>query len=94
MDRIKLLLLFFVAQGAHVVASLWMLVGIIVGSKRTWRILVAYDRLGNAATGGSDRETISSRAHRGATEGRRGWCILCRALDWLHKDHCRLSDGT
>ena len=94
MDRLKLLLLFFVAQGAHVIASLWMLVGICTGSPRTWRILLAYDRLGNAATGGSDRETISSRAWRGANEGRRGWCLLCRVLDWLQKDHCRLSDGS
>lgn len=91
--RLFLLFIFFVCQLAHIVASLWMLVGITVGSARAWRIAVAYDRTMNAATGGSDRETISSRAYRGSNEGVRRWCVLCRFLDLLQKDHCRLSEG-
>ena len=39
---------------------------------RTWilEILIAIDRLGNALSRGSADETISSRAHRAAMEGR------------------------
>lgn len=93
MSRWVLLILWFVAQLAHIVASLRMVGYIVVGSDRGWRILRAYDRLGNAATGGEDAETISSRANRGRAAGSRGWCILCGILDWLDKDHCRKSDG-
>lgn len=93
MSRWALLALWFVAQAAHIVASLRMAGFIIVGSDRGKRILLAYDRLGNAATGGEDGETISSRANRGRVEGVRGWCILCRVLDWFDKDHCQKSAG-
>jgi hypothetical protein len=94
MTKIKLLLLWFVTQVAHLIVAIWLLVAIAVGSNRTWPILRGYDRVFNAATGGSDRETVSSRAYRGTNEGRRGWCLLCRVLDWIQKDHCRLSDGS
>lgn len=93
MRRLTLLGLFVICQVAHVVASLWMLVAILVGSPRAWRIIVAYDRVGNAATGGADTETISSRADRGRGEGRRTWCLLCRLLDKLDTDHCKRSAG-
>lgn len=93
MRRLTLIGLFMVCQVAHVAASLWMLVAILVGSPRAWRIIVAYDRVGNAATGGADTETISSRANRGRDEGRRPWCILCRMLDKLDADHCKRSAG-
>ena len=94
MSRWSLLALWFVAQVAHVVASLRMAGFIVAGSKRGLRILLAYDRLGNVATGGEDEETISSRANRGRLAGIRGWCILCRILDWFDKDHCAKSAGT
>ncbi len=71
MRRLSLLGLFVVCQAAHLMASAWMLAEITVGSARAWRIIVAYDRVGNAATGGADTETISSRANRGRAEGRR-----------------------
>lgn len=86
--------LWIVAQFSNVIASVRMLGYILVGSERGKRILLAYDRLGNAALGGDDRETISSRANRGRKEGARGWCLLCRLLDWLDKDHCEKSAGT
>lgn len=91
---IVLLLLFVLVQISHLVASVWALCCIAVGSDRAWRIIVAEDRKLNAATGGSDRETISSRAWRGSVEGRRGWCLLCRLLDIVQKDHCKRSAGT
>lgn len=93
MQRLGLLGIWLLCQLAHAVASIWMLVAIIIGSPRAWRIAIAYDRLGNAVTGGLDTETISSRANRGTKEGVKGWCILCRLLDWIQKDHCKYADG-
>lgn len=93
MRCLTLLILFVACQAAHLIASLWMLAAIIAGSPRAWRIIVAYDRVGNATTGGADTETISSRANRGRGEGRRTWCLLCRLLDRLDPDHCKRSAG-
>lgn len=95
MSRWALVALWFVAQLAHVVASLRMVGCIATGnSEQGKRILLAYDRLGNAGTNGKDGETISSRANRGRIEGARGWCILCRILDRFDKDHCQKSAGS
>lgn len=91
--RLGLLGIWFLCQVAHTVASFWMLVSILVGSPRAWRIAIAYDRLGNAVTGGQDTETISSRANRARSEKARWGCILCRLLDRVEKDHCKNSDG-
>ena len=55
------------------------------------RIAVAIDQLFNALSNGSEDETISSRAYKAALKGKRWGCVLCRFLDWLHKDHCRNS---
>lgn len=93
MGRLALLGIWFLCNFAHIVTSLWMLISIIVGSKRAWRIAVAYDRVGNAATGGKDTETISSRANRARSEKRRWGCVLCRVLDRVEKDHCKNADG-
>ena len=43
---------------------------------------------------GVNTETLSSRANRARSEGRRWGCILCRWLDWLDPHHCRDSAGT
>jgi len=66
-----------------------------VGSNpdKAFDIAEALDRAGNAATNGSQTETISSRANRARSEGRRWGCILCGLLDWIKKDHCRDSAG-
>ena len=82
-----------ICQFAHLIASLWMLVAAISGSDRYWRIAKGYDRVGNAATGGQDTETVSSRANRARSEKRRWGCLLCRVLDWIEKDHCKKSAG-
>jgi hypothetical protein len=88
-----MLAILLVCQFAHVVASLWALVAICTGSDRAWRIFKGYDRVGNAATGGLDTETVSSRANRARAENRRWGCVLCRVLDWIEKDHCSKSAG-
>lgn len=71
-----------------VIALVWMLLAIVVGSTRAWVLAIAHDQLANAATGGSVDETISSRAHRARKVGRRWGCVLCKVLDALDPDHC------
>lgn len=80
--------IFLTCQIAHVVASLWMLGAALVGSARAWNIIVGYDHLGNAMTGGKPNEPISTRANRARKEGRRWACILCRLLDRVDPGHC------
>lgn len=92
-QRVILLALWLLCQVAHVVAATWMLCAVLAGSPRAWRLAVSYDQLANAATGGDPDETISSRANRGRSEGRRTWCLLCRLLDKLDPDHCKRSAG-
>jgi hypothetical protein len=93
----RALLLIFLLVGVFgaLLATLWMLLCMLFApySSRPWHIALAFDQLANATTGGSEDETISSRAGRLRKEGR-GWaCVLCRVLDWLQKDHCVNSIG-
>jgi len=93
----RLLLLIFLIAGlvGSVAAALWLAFALAFSpcGNRASRIVIAYDQLVNAATGGSEDETISSRAARLRKEGR-GWaCVLCRILDGLDKDHCNKSAG-
>jgi len=91
--RLALLGIFLLCQLGHIVASVWMLIAILSKSPRAWTIALAYDRVGNAATGGSDKELITERAARGTKEGNRGWCLLCRLLDKVDPNHCEKSAG-
>lgn len=84
--------IFLACQIAHLVATFWMLGAALVGSKRAWNIIVGYDHLGNATTGGKPSELISTRANRARKEGRRWGCILCRLLDAIDPGHCERSD--
>jgi hypothetical protein len=88
-----LIALWMLCQIAHVVASLWMLAASIISphGKRAWTLAIAYDQLANAAFGGNEDETISSRAGRARRKGRRWACLLCRLLDALDQDHCERS---
>lgn len=92
--RALLLLLWLACQLAAVVASLWMLAAIVAGSPRAWRIALGYDHLGNAVTGGDQRESISSRANRARSLGLPWGCLLCRLLDRIERDHCASSAGS
>jgi DNA polymerase III delta prime subunit len=89
-----LLLLWPVCVAASALSSALMLRAIIFNHDRAWRQAISYDQLANAATGGSEDETISSRANRAESNGRRWGCVLCRLLDKVEKDHCRKSAGT
>ena len=60
----------------------------------TWgkAVAVALDQLVNALLGGWPDETLSSRAWRWETDGKRAWPrkIIDRVFFW-EKDHCRES---
>lgn len=63
----------------------------IIGSNRAWPVAVANDQALNAAlvgVAGSEDETVSSRAGRAASKGKRWGCILCRLLDKIDPGHC------
>ena len=92
MHRLAVLLVLWLAcQLAHLVASIWMLCAIFSGSKRAWTLAVSYDQLANAAFGGDEDETISSRSGKARREGRRWGCVLCKLLDRLDAGHCEKS---
>lgn len=82
------IVIFLGCQVTHVIASVWMLLAALAGSKRAWTIILGYDQLGNSATGGEPGELISTRANRERKEGRRWACVLCRLLDRIDPGHC------
>jgi len=51
-------------------------------------ILVSFDQLGNALTGGDPDETLSSRIAKKSRAGSRPAYALCRMLHWFDKNHC------
>lgn len=91
MSRLVLLGLWLVCVLASAVAAIWMLTAVLFGSKRAWRLAVAHDQLANAAFGGNEDETISSRAGKAARAGERWGCVLCKWLDRLDPGHCERS---
>lgn len=86
-----MLAIWILCQVAALVSSVWMLLAALAGSDRAWRLAIGYDQLANAAFGGSEDETISSRAGKAQQSGKRWACVLCRLLDRLDPDHCRKS---
>ncbi len=94
----RILLLVFLVAGilGAILAAIWLQVCILFMpfGTRPMHIAIGFDQLVNAATGGSEDETISSRAGRLRKQGR-GWaCVLCWVLDKLKKNHCENSIGT
>jgi hypothetical protein len=92
--RLSMLAIWLLCQIAAVVASIWMLIAIISGSRRAWTLAVAHDQLANTAFGGHEDETLSSRAGKAAREGKQWACVLCRLLDRLDPNHCEKSIET
>lgn len=70
-----------------------MLYMIFRNPEKAWTDAIAADQSMNAATGGNEDETISSRAQRARSNGRRWGCILCVILDSIQEDHCNKSKG-
>jgi hypothetical protein len=76
---------------ADVASSVWLVLAALGDSPRFWKIAVAKDQALNAALGGDEDLTISTRAALGARQGKRHWCLLCKLLDRVEKDHCENS---
>lgn len=93
MIRLRLLLIWLLCLLASSYAAIRMLYAIAVNPPRAWVMAIAHDQLANAAANGDPDETISSRADRARSEGRRWGCRLCRVLDWVDKNHCSNSAG-
>lgn len=76
--KIRFLLLFFwvIIGILYPIVWIYSLVCIAFNTKRAISIAVAFDRLGNAALGQGDRETISSWSGR-----KNGWQEEC--INWL-----------
>lgn len=87
--RLMLLCLCLAGLVAVLIALLWGFVAALAGSERARRVAVGADQMLNAALGGSEDETISSRAGKGAARGIWHWCLLCRLLDWIDPRHCQ-----
>lgn len=88
------LFLWFAAAVAAIVSMGLSLLYLFFGSPRFWRVIVAQDQALNAANGGSEDETISSRAGRAARRGDRWGCVLCKLLDRLDNGHCEKHIGS
>lgn len=78
---------------ADICSTAYMCIGVISHSNRWWRVAIAKDQSFNAATGGSEDETLSSRAARAEARGDRWGCVLCKFLGYIDKDHCKKSLG-
>ncbi|WP_054285752.1 hypothetical protein [Gulbenkiania mobilis] len=76
---------------AVVMALVMSLMQLLVGNRRAVRVFVGADQTLNAALGGSEDETISSRAGKGAKRGVWRYCLLCRLLDLVDPGHCDRS---
>ena len=94
MMRLRLLLVWALCVVASAYAGTRMLYLVARNPRKAWAMAVSHDQLANAATNGDMDETISSRANRARTKGRRWGCILCGLLDRIDKDHCTRSAGT
>jgi hypothetical protein len=72
---------------------MWLIPAILFSPSgtRAWKIIIAYDMLANASTGGDDLETVSARAYKSSLAGNRYGCYLCKLLNWLQPKHCENS---
>lgn len=94
MNLLMGVLLWLVAFLAANISSILSLLYLFTAPRRFWRVVIAHDQAANAALGGSEDETISSRAGRAARRGDRWGCVLCKWLDRLDPGHCEKSIGT
>lgn len=90
-DKLRLILLWNICVITGVVALLVMFCAICAGSRRAKRIAVGFDQTGNAALGGDEDETISSRCWRYRED--RKYSRLVQVIDFLFNDrrHCEDS---
>jgi hypothetical protein len=86
---IRALILWLLCLLAAVVSLAWQFVAIFGSPRRALRIAIGFDQTANAAFGGDEDETISSRCWRYRAE--QPYRTLQRGIDWLFGDpeHCR-----
>lgn len=88
--RLMLILLALPVTVAALASLVLYLAHAVFGTSRAWRVAIAHDQALNAALGGSEDETISSRA--GKSAGKARWaCVLCKLLDKVDPGHCTES---
>lgn len=87
-ERLKLILLWFLCQVVALAVALRCTWAIWTYPGEAWNILLAYDRLGNAAANDQTVETMSKRAALARNAGKRWGCVMCKFLDWFQADHC------
>jgi hypothetical protein len=92
-QRLLLITLSIIGFTGVALSILWLIPLIVFSPSgtRAWKILVAYDMLGNATTGGDVGETISTRAYKASLVGNKYGCWLCKFLDYLKPNHCKDS---
>jgi hypothetical protein len=94
MSRTRLLVLALACIIAMPLLALLMVAQALIGGNRALRMAIAIDQCGNAALGGSEDETISSRTGRHANAGKRWALCLQRCIDLLFGEgHCQASIG-
>lgn len=85
---IRHLILWLLCLAAAIVSLAWQLVAIFGSPRRALRIAIGFDQTANAAFGGDEDETISSRAWRLRDDTR--WSVIRRLIDAGFGDehHC------
>lgn len=94
-SRIFLFVFLIIGLIGSLIGTIWTIFAIVFSPNgtRALNIILAYDRLFSATTGGTGQETLSSRAGRLSKENTKWACFICKFLDWLQKDHCKNSIG-
>lgn len=91
MKRLFFLLLALLCPFIGLLAALALVLAAVFSLEWARRLAVSFDQLANTVFGGSEDETISSRAAK-AARARRWWgCVLCRLLHVFDRDHCERS---
>ena len=83
-DRLAFLMIWIGCLLAGLIAIVWLLLAGLVNphSQQTRKLAISFDQTANAAFGGSEDETISSRANRERAKVRHGraGCADCSML--------------
>jgi hypothetical protein len=82
------LVIWLLCLAGALIGLVWLLAAICGRSKRAHRIALAFDQAANAAFGGSEDMTISTRAALAELDGARWARALCWLLDQVDPGHC------
>lgn len=82
------IVIWLLCAAAAVLGLAWMPIAAMARSERAHRIALAFDQAANAATGGSEDMTVSTRAALAELEGRAWARALCWLLDQVDPGHC------